>query len=367
VKSGIRTILMATILLLTTASTSIADDSDTDNEGPSVVFLQQLSDGERSFNILDANSTTMNYLGEFCIVDNNPIREMNLVRVHTSSIRGVHSDNPLYSTNSSWDFFPVSSGCVSGNSTNSWLVRGIVNLSFSNVCCHVGWEAGDMVVVWVQFTDDAGNPNTGLGSIESPRFMTIRLNDADHDGSLDADDWAPLNGMEWRDTDEDGVGDNADADDDNDGWTDEDEKHCRGSSHINASSTPADFDGDLICDFLDDDDDNDGLSDAIEYDIGTNPLVVDTDGDGVSDKDDALPLDVFEWVDTDGDKTGDNSDFMKTMSRYQTLDQLLLDLGLAVLILFVINGIRNRKEEEDLEDSPLPPIQPGLMSLYGEE
>ena len=109
------------------------------------------------------------------------------------------------------------------------------------------------------------------------------------------------------------------------------------------------------------DDDDDGLSDAIEYDIGTNPLVVDTDGDGVSDKDDVFPLDVSEWMDTDGDGRGDNSDFMKTISRYQTQDQMLLDVGLAVFILFVINIIRNPKEgDEDSENSPLPSVPPGL-------
>ena len=73
-------------------------------------------------------------------------------------------------------------------------------------------------------------------------------------------------------------------------------------------------------------------------------------------------------MDTDGDGTGDNSDFMKTMSRYQTQDQLLLDLGLAVLILFVINSIRNRKEgDEGFEDSPPPSVPPGLEMGSEEE
>jgi uncharacterized SAM-binding protein YcdF (DUF218 family) len=47
-------------------------------------------------------------------------------------------------------------------------------------------------------------------------------------------------------------------------------------------------------------------------------------------------------VDTDGDGTGDNSDFIKTMSRYQTQNQLMLDIGLAALILFVTSETARR-------------------------
>ena len=38
------------------------------------------------------------------------------------------------------------------------------------------------------------------------------------------------------------------------------------------------------------------------------PVVVDTDGDGVADEEDAFPMDPAESVDTDGDGVGDNSD-----------------------------------------------------------
>jgi hypothetical protein len=192
--------------------------------------------------------------------------------------------------------------------------------------------------------------------------------DDDNDGMLDQNDFCNPGMIGWlsglvEDSDGDGCRDSdEDLDDDNDGRLDD------ADAFPFDPTEQDDTDGDGLGDNSDVDDDNDGLSDAIEYDIGTNPLVVDTDGDGVSDKDDAFPLDIFEWMDTDGDGTGDNSDFMKTMSRYQTLDQLLLDLGLAVLILFVINGIRNRKEEdEDLEDSSLPPVPPGLEMGSEEE
>ena len=38
----------------------------------------------------------------------------------------------------------------------------------------------------------------------------------------------------------------------------------------------------------------------------TNPLVVDTDGDGFDDLDDAFPTDPSQWLDSDGDGFGDN-------------------------------------------------------------
>ena len=61
-KSAIRTLLVATILLTTAASTSIADDSDTDEEGPHALFQHSEEYGwDRGFNILEVNSTTVNY------------------------------------------------------------------------------------------------------------------------------------------------------------------------------------------------------------------------------------------------------------------------------------------------------------------
>jgi hypothetical protein len=44
-------------------------------------------------------------------------------------------------------------------------------------------------------------------------------------------------------------------------------------------------------DNADDDDDNDLLTDAFEIEIGTDPLLPDTDGDGYSDYHDPYPLD----------------------------------------------------------------------------
>ena len=54
---------------------------------------------------------------------------------------------------------------------------------------------------------------------------TGRLNpDSDGDGTRDGDDAFPTNPRESKDTDRDGIGDNADLDDDNDGVSDVDEE-----------------------------------------------------------------------------------------------------------------------------------------------
>ncbi|MDQ8045455.1 MAG: hypothetical protein REI11_12690 [Patulibacter sp.] len=52
---------------------------------------------------------------------------------------------------------------------------------------------------------------------------------------------------------------------------------------VSAANQTRDTDGDGVPDIVDADDDNDGLSDALELSIGTDPLKVDTDGDGIWD------------------------------------------------------------------------------------
>jgi hypothetical protein len=89
----------------------------------------------------------------------------------------------------------------------------------------------------------------------------------------------------------------------------------------------------------------------MEYDIGTDPLDPDTDDDGYSDKDDIFPLDYDEWADTDSDGIGDNSDFVKTMARYQTQTDVMLDLGiLAAISLAATIFLRSRRTYDDEEE-----------------
>ena len=85
--------------------------------------------------------------------------------------------------------------------------------------------------------------------------------DDDGDGVLDEEDAFPLDSTEDTDTDGDGTGNNADPDDDNDGQTDEYEVTC-GSDPLDESSLSPDTDNDGIPDCVDTNDDTDTDSDG---------------------------------------------------------------------------------------------------------
>ena len=107
--------------------------------------------------------------------------------------------------------------------------------------------------------------------------------DCDEDGVPDQLDMFPRDSTESVDSDGDGIGDNVDTDDDNDGVSDSQEL-INGTDPLDENSTDTDGDGIL------------NINDA------------DDDGDGVSDVSDEFPLDVTESVDTDSDGVGNNAD-----------------------------------------------------------
>jgi hypothetical protein len=133
------------------------------------------------------------------------------------------------------------------------------------------------------------------------RFESV---DTDMDGVGDNSDAFPSDSDESADTDGDGIGDNADAfprdrlesvDSDGDGVGD------NGDQYPNDPQESVDSDEDGIGDFADTDDDNDGLSDEEELSPGadcklSNPLLADSDGDGILDHDDQYPLDQFAEI-----------------------------------------------------------------------
>lgn len=132
--------------------------------------------------------------------------------------------------------------------------------------------------------------------------------DDDGDGVEDAQDAFPLNAAESRDTNKDGIGDNADPDDDNDGVLDAKDAFPQDATRSNRD----DQDNDGWPNGQDPDDNNakvpgvpfgdtdkDGIADLYDED---------DDNDGVPDVDDALPLDKRSSKDTDGDGFGDNLD-----------------------------------------------------------
>ncbi|MBU3896033.1 thrombospondin type 3 repeat-containing protein, partial [Patescibacteria group bacterium] len=121
--------------------------------------------------------------------------------------------------------------------------------------------------------NDPDDDNDGLTDEGELLLRTDPLNpDTDHDGVKDSVDSFPLDERETTDTDRDGIGDVADTDDDNDGLQDIDETLIYGTNPKNKDS------------------DYDGLSDKEEIERKTNPLVADTDGDGIIDSEDLTPL-----------------------------------------------------------------------------
>jgi hypothetical protein len=105
--------------------------------------------------------------------------------------------------------------------------------------------------------------------------------DDDNDGVPDVEDVFALDSSEWIDSDEDGTGDNADQDDDNDGVPDVEDVFALDSSEW------IDSDEDGTGDNADQDDDNDGMSDNWETDYSLNLLdpsdaSLDSDGDGLT-------------------------------------------------------------------------------------
>ena len=141
-----------------------------------------------------------------------------------------------------------------------------------------------------------------------------------NDVPVDTDSNGICDALEGGDFDGDGIPNDSDPDDDNDGWDDTDETSCN-TNPLNSDSTPTDTDGDGICDYLDSDDDGDGVEDGndcdpLDPDESTDNDMDgicdgaddDDDNDGVLDDDDAFPEDPSEWSDTDGDGKGDNSD-----------------------------------------------------------
>jgi len=103
--------------------------------------------------------------------------------------------------------------------------------------------------------------------------------DIDGDSITNDRDAFPYDADEWNDTDSDGIGDNSDLDDDNDGYLDIWEIYL-GTNPKDNISKPLDKDGDGKPDgdannsqpWMDLDDDDDNFTDEEELDAGTDPL-----------------------------------------------------------------------------------------------
>ena len=170
-----------------------------------------------------------------------------------------------------------------------------------------GFQIGARVYPWEDQTDDPNN-NASVAEVFSARdtdhdgIPNNQDEDDDNDGVNDEDDVAPLDPNEHTDTDGDGAGDNADEDDDNDGVPDEHDDLPKNPNET--IDTDKDGEGNIA----DEDDDNDGIDDDDEEKNGTDPLKPDSDNDGVNDNEDDFPIDNSESEDTDKDGIGNNAD-----------------------------------------------------------
>ncbi len=86
-----------------------------------------------------------------------------------------------------------------------------------------------------------------------------------------------------------------------------------------------DSDNDGLVNSVDTDDDNDGLTDDEELALGTDPLSRDTDVDGVEDLDDAFPTDEAASLDSDGDGYPDS--WNAGMTEVDSTTGLVLDFA----------------------------------------
>jgi len=127
--------------------------------------------------------------------------------------------------------------------------------------------------------------------------------DNDGDGIGNNGDAFPDNKYEWEDTDGDGIGDNADTDDDGDGLSDIDEVDL-----FETEPLIADTDSNGISDG-EEDFDSDGLGNADEIKAGADPFNEDSDSDGILDGSDNCPTTVNpDQLDTDIDTEGNECD-----------------------------------------------------------
>ncbi|HSC76014.1 MAG TPA: thrombospondin type 3 repeat-containing protein [Pseudomonadales bacterium] len=152
-----------------------------------------------------------------------------------------------------------------------------------------------------------GTCQGGTMNSESDNCPTVSNADqlnSDGDAQGNACDQFPLDASEFLDIDNDGIGNNADTDDDNDGVLDINDAYP-----LDPTRSVLDSDSDGIGNTVDN---CPSISNADQLntdgDTQGNVCDVDDDNDGVVDVGDAFPLDNSESVDTDGDGIGNNAD-----------------------------------------------------------
>ncbi len=155
--------------------------------------------------------------------------------------------------------FGATNGTVWGTPTEE------LNATDFTITAYTASGANDSGVISISVspdTDGDGLPDAidpdddGDGVLDGDEEVGCDLiADCDDDGVDDGEDAFPVDPTEWVDTDDDGIGNNADLDDDGDGWTEQEETECGNHSDLDPVDRPGDLDGDGLCDALDDVDD----------------------------------------------------------------------------------------------------------------
>ena len=114
--------------------------------------------------------------------------------------------------------------------------------------------------------------------------------------------------------------------------------------------------------------------------MASEPVIIDSDGDGVPDSEDAFPDDPNESLDTDGDGVGDNADAFpedaskseQTMGLSSSGDSLIMILGVVGLFLVAAVGLgllfvvrKNRVPEAVDWSKTIPSADHTANSMYG--
>lgn len=166
-------------------------------------------------------------------------------------------------------------GTLPGNSTTSIIgtfSSGRINPGIYMAQAQVSHNGSAANPITISATAKVTEMDTDGDGMPNSYELTNNLNPLANDAALDQDDDALTNIQEYHletlanqpDTDGDGLGD---------GW-----EHSYGYSPLLNNLTDGDPSNDPTAD-----PDNDHLTNAAEYQRGTNPLNVDTDGDGVDD------------------------------------------------------------------------------------
>ena len=272
---------------------------------PTVVLASQSNETNKVFNLLTDNITSSGFSAKLAEQENNTVGEytekVGYLAYYKNELEPIDQIEPFVVSSNievSSDWSAVDSFAISLQEEASFdeeLVHTSEFISMVNI-------NGTILFQQVgELETDTSSLRRSILDTDLDGMVDVLDTDDDNDGVLDTVDAFSINAAASIDTDLDGFPDSfhddcddvcidssgltLDLDDDNDGYSDEDEL-TNGTDSLSADSSPSDNDGDFISDLLDTDDDND--------------LVLDVD--------DAFPLDATESVDTDGDGLGNNAD-----------------------------------------------------------